>query len=283
MRSFVATAVATTMLAGLLLAGGCVAKEKYDKAVAMMRNANEQLENSQQALRDAREDNSELQEQLGDCDAALQSKSDEVALLEKSKDELSAEFAKLQALYEKLSQGDKPVDLPPFPLPAKVDQALKAFAAANPGLLDYLPQYGMVKLKSDLTFAVGSHMVRPAAQDALKKLVAIVNSPEASSFNVYVAGHTDDIPIVKETTKRMHPNNWYLSVHRAVAVEQVLTTAGLKPERIGAMGFGEYHPVAPNAAGHKGNRLNRRVEIWLVPPDRFLTAGGPAVPESPSK
>ena len=63
-------------------------------------------------------------------------------------------------------------------------------------------------------------------------------------------------------------------MHRAIAVQGVLSKAGLTPARIGAMGFGEYHPVAPNAPGKKGNRLNRRVEIWIVPPDRFLTESG---------
>jgi hypothetical protein len=36
-------------------------------------------------------------------------------------------------------------------------------------------------------------------------------------------------------------------------------------ERMGAIGFGKYRPVAPNAAGNRGNTLNRRVEIWIVP------------------
>jgi chemotaxis protein MotB len=50
--------------------------------------------------------------------------------------------------------------------------------------------------------------------------------------------------------------------------------AGLDPERIGAMGFGEYHPVEPNKPNKKGNPKNRRVEIWIIPPDRFLTVSG---------
>jgi flagellar motor protein MotB len=41
------------------------------------------------------------------------------------------------------------------------------------------------------------------------------------------------------------------------------------------MGFGEYHPVAPNKPGKKGNQANRRVEIWIVPPGSFLTTAGP--------
>jgi len=79
------------------------------------------------------------------------------------------------------------------------------------------------------------------------------------------------MPIRRPQTKRTHPDNWYLSVHRAVAVQKELARAGLAPARIGTMGFSEYHPVEPNAPGNKGNGANRRVEIWIVPPGRFLT------------
>ena len=103
-----------------------------------------------------------------------------------------------------------------------------------------------------------------------------VNTPAAAKFHVYVAGHTDDIPI--RLSRDRHPNNWYLSVHRAVAVQQVLTKAGLADERIGTMGFSKYHPVVANAPNEGGARENRRVEIWIVPPDRFLTATS-AAPE----
>ena len=79
--------------------------------------------------------------------------------------------------------------------------------------------------------------------------------------------------ILKPDTIQRHPDNWYLSVHRSVAVQEVLTGAGLAPQRVGLMGFSEYHPVAANASGKGGNQANRRVELWIVPPDRFITSG----------
>jgi chemotaxis protein MotB len=134
----------------------------------------------------------------------------------------------------------------------------------------------MIKIKSDLTFKLGSTTPRAEAVAALSKLVTIINDPVVANHHVYIAGHTDNVPVSRPETKRRHPDNWYLSVHRAVAVKKVMQKAGLAPARIAAMGFGEYHPVAPNktsSAGKKlGNQLNRRVEIWIVPPDRFLTS-----------
>jgi len=70
-------------------------------------------------------------------------------------------------------------------------------------------------------------------------------------------------------------NRRYLSVHRAVAIKKVMEKAGLAAARIGVMGFGEYHPIAPNKSSggkNRGNQANRRVEIWIVPPNRFLTS-----------
>ena len=174
----------------------------------------------------------------------------------------------MKAEYDKILAGLNPPPIGPTALPAEMNQALKNFASAH-DVLEFLPKYGMVKLKADLTFPSGSATVRDAAAGALSKLVEILNTPVAAKFSAYVAGHTDDQPIRR--VLRRHPDNWYLSVHRAVGVQKALTDAGLAPERIAAMGFGEHHPVAPNKPGKKGNRLNRRVEIWIVPSGRFLT------------
>jgi flagellar motor protein MotB len=40
---------------------------------------------------------------------------------------------------------------------------------------------------------------------------------------------------------------------------------GIPPERMSARGFGEYRPLELNAPGKKGNPVNRRVEIYIVP------------------
>jgi len=274
MKNFLGLAMIVAISAGTLATGGCVSKQQYDEALAASRRATEQLENSQLALRQARAENEDLKSRLAASGGLSSSKDEEIALLAKAKADLQSDYDKLKALYEEsLRSGQAPPDLGPIVLPAQVDKALKEFASANPDLLDYLPEYGMVKIKSDLTFEPGSDFVRPAAQDALGKLAAIVNSPEAAEFNVYIAGHTDDMPIRRAETRKRHPDNWYLSAHRGIAVQQVLAKAGLPAERIGVLGFSEYHPVAPNKPGKKGNVLNRRVEIWIVPQDRLLTAG----------
>jgi len=272
MKTYLAIPLVVAVTAGLLSSGGCVAKAEYDKVVAANRRAQDELKNSLAAQQTLRKDIELLKHDLAKRDGALESKDDVIALLEKAKGDLQVDYDDLSERYKKLADA-KPPTLPTLrPLPKKLDTALKAFAEENPDLIEYLPQYGMVKLKSDLTFDKGSDFVTAEAKKALTKFVEIITSKVGEQFNVFVAGHTDDIPIRKAGTRRRHPNNWYLSVHRAVAVEGVLAKAGLAPKRIAAMGFGEYHPVVPNKAGNKGNPANRRVEIWIVPPNLFLTA-----------
>jgi chemotaxis protein MotB len=261
-------------LGAALLAGGCVSKAEHDRALAANRRADLQLRKTQEVLRDLQSDNERLAGLYDESKTALSRKQEEVDLLAAAKADLKQRFDELSRRYAELLQGPKPPEFgPPVirVLPAQVDKALQGFAQANPELVEYQAKYGMIKLKSDLTFEPGSDYVQAKAQAALAKFAEILNAAEAAKFNVFIAGHTDDIPIAKPETKRRHPNNWYLSVHRAVAVQEVLLKSGVAPARTCAMGFGEYHPIAPNAPGKKGNKLNRRVEVWIVPPDRFLT------------
>jgi len=270
MRTYLAIALTGCLLAALVTTGGCVSKAEYDKLLAMNRRAVDEKDQAIAAAQELRAEKDRLADELDQARKSLEAKENEAALLLAAKNDLQKRFDDLMAEYQKLT-GRPPVPLPEVMLPPELDKQLRELAAANPEMMEYLPKYGMVKLKSDLTFDKGSDAVAAAAKDALAKLATIMNTPGASAYNVYVAGHTDDLPIVKPETRRKHPDNWYLSVHRAVAVQKELTAAGMAPERIGAMGFGEYHPVAPNAPGKKGNAVNRRVEIWIVPPDRFLT------------
>ncbi|MGB2821444.1 MAG: OmpA family protein [Phycisphaerae bacterium] len=274
MKTYLAKPLAVAMLAALLLGSGCVSVDKYNEALAATRRANEALTQAKNAVRDMRTENQRLLGDIEARDGVIAAREKALTELQSSHDKLGEDFKALYAKYQdEIARGKTPTPFGPL-LPAVLDKALSEFAAANPDLVEYLPKYGMVKLKSDLTFDKGSVDIKVASGDALRKFVAIVNTPDAQKFHIYIAGHTDDIPIRKPGTLQHHPDNWYLSVHRSVAVQKVLTSAGLASERIGVLGFSEYHPVAANKAGNKGNQANRRVEIWIVPPDKFLTAKG---------
>jgi chemotaxis protein MotB len=258
----------------VFLAFGCVPKTQYDEAMAANRRMNLELEKNRSELRMLLAERDDLHLKLKNADGLVKNKDADIKILEAAKSDLRTRFDELAARYAELLKGPKPAELGVInvALPEQVDKALQEFAKANPDLVEYLANYGMVKLKADLTFELGSDVVQASAQQALTKFAEILQTDAAGKFNVFIAGHTDDLPVSRLETKRRHPDNWYLSVHRAVAVQQTLASAGIAPQRICAMGFGEYHPIEANKPDKKGNKANRRVEIWIVSPERFLTA-----------
>jgi chemotaxis protein MotB len=75
--------------------------------------------------------------------------------------------------------------------------------------------------------------------------------------NVDVAGYTDDQAI----TGGPYANNWALSAARSSTVVERLTTVdAVNPERVVAIGYGQYHPVVPNNSA-AAEAQNRRVNI----------------------
>ncbi len=272
MRTYLSISLAGVLIFSVLAVGGCVPQIDYDRAVNANRKANEELLACQTQLEELGGSTGMTGQRLREANMALTAKEDQIASLTNENELLNQSMAQLSERVATLSSSAGKLPYIEFKLPGPVHEALKAFAGANSDLAEYMPEYGMVKFKADLTFEKGSDKATDEAQKVLEKFVAIMKSPEADGFNVYVAGHTDDIPILNSSTRRKHPNNWYLSVHRAVAVQQILSKSGLAPERIGAMGFSEYHPVTANSPSKKGSRANRRVEIWIVPANQFLTA-----------
>lgn len=261
------------LFAGLMLVGGCKTQQEYDELWRQNRAAQEELGKAMGELGKLRSDLQAKDRQIDELTQQNKALRDQIALLQTSNDQLQATLKDLRA--QLANSGKEPT--PPkmgFPLSDEVNKILQAIADKYPGMFTFDKKKGMLKMLTDTTFDPGSDVVNAEATKALGEFAKILNMPELSGLCCYVAGHTDDIRIVKDETKRRHPNNWYLSVHRAVAVEDILQKASVSPERLCAAGFGEFQPAAPNAAGHKGNKLNRRVEMWLVPAAKFMTVTG---------
>jgi len=148
-------------------------------------------------------------------------------------------------------------------LPVELSTMLEDFAK-DKELVTYDSNRGIVKFKSDLLFEAGSDKVAPAAVEAVKSLCRILNSEEGKKFDIIIAGHTDDMRIVRPATREKHPTNWHLSAHRGISVLEVMAKNNIASERMSIRGFGEFRPVAPNKPNKKGNPQNRRVEIYIV-------------------
>ena len=98
-----------------------------------------------------------------------------------------------------------------------------------------------------------------SVEKALEKVAGVLAG--IADRDIRVEGHTDDVPVGSGAS---YADNWELSSLRASGVVRILVDAGVDPVNIAAVGFGEFHPAAPNDT--KENRaLNRRTEIVLVP------------------
>jgi chemotaxis protein MotB len=81
--------------------------------------------------------------------------------------------------------------------------------------------------------------------------------------DIRVEGHTDDVPL-----DRGGYSNWNLSTDRAVAVLNLLYQVHqVDPNRLVAVGYGEFRPVAGNESP-QGRASNRRVEIIVAVPEK---------------
>ena len=119
-----------------------------------------------------------------------------------------------------------------------------------------------MNLSGDVLFDYDKAALKPAAEEALKK-VAVVLSQFPESM-VTIEGYTD--------SKGGKAVNMPLSKDRAMAVKDWLVKNGKIPTAsITAKGFGEENPVAPNtnpdgSDSPAGRALNRRVSIIVEKP-----------------
>ena len=242
----------------MLMWTGCVSQEQFEDLKAQNRFQQKTISDLQAELNAVQVSRDQCAKQLatlkGQSDVNIGSKAEEIAALEAKIEEKNALIARLQG--QLLKTGVK--------LPMELSVMLQDFAKDNP-MVTFDEETGMLKFKSDLLFELGSDKVAAGAVGSIQALANIMKSEQAKDFDVIIAGHTDDVPIGKPETRAQHPTNWHLSVHRAISVLNQMSQNGVEPTRLSVRGFGEYRPVAPNAANNKGNDANRRVEMYIVP------------------
>ncbi|MGE5280688.1 MAG: OmpA family protein [Deltaproteobacteria bacterium] len=113
---------------------------------------------------------------------------------------------------------------------------------------------------AEVFFNSGQAEIRTQGKEILDKVAKVLKDDVPDSL-VAVEGHTDSEPIVRSGWK----SNWELSTARALAVlHYFIDQDGITPERLSAVGYGEYHPVASNETA-EGKKKNRRVEIVILP------------------
>lgn len=129
-----------------------------------------------------------------------------------------------------------------------------------------------VEIKNSILFASGSAQVNAEALETLARIAEILREVPN---RVQVEGFTDNRPI----NTPVYPSNWELSAARAANVVHVLMKNRVRPERMSAIGYGEFQPIADNST-EQGRNQNRRVVLVVmgnVDP-RYPTPPAPAAP-----
>ena len=121
-----------------------------------------------------------------------------------------------------------------------------------------------IELRSKLLFESGSAIPSINADPVLQKIAEILkgyNNP------IHVEGFTDNQPI----STQQFPSNWELSAARSAAVVRLLASFGLEPQRMAAVGYGEYQPAYSNRTPN-GRELNRRIVIVVARDEKVRRA-----------
>lgn len=162
-------------------------------------------------------------------------------------------------------ESDDIVDLPEVVLTpdqllvvqAAIEQSLGA--AGHAGAATFrITQRGLVVsvATDDLRFESGSSRLGESGVEIVGAIAGVLGRIENA---VQVEGHTDDVPF-----GRPGFDNWDLSAERALAVLHLLVDRHeLDPERLGAVGYGEYRPLVENTDS-EARALNRRVELVVL-------------------
>ncbi len=236
-------------LLSVVLVAGCggVDKEKYSaKELEAERYLKQYLDESQKAA--------DLKKKVADLDQKLAAAQQQIDQLSATRAQLEQEKGALQAKsaqYEQLAG------------------SLKGQIDAGQIELSELRGKMTVKLKDKILFASGSAAIGKEGRAALDAVADAFKSLKGK--NVVVSGYTDDVPT---GTRGPYKDNWDLSTGRAIAVVRYLQSKGVDPAMLGAAGFSEYRPLAPNDTP-TGRSQNRRIEVALT------AAEAPAVVEVP--
>ena len=127
-------------------------------------------------------------------------------------------------------------------------------------VVEFDQEAGMILIAThgDVYFDSGQAVIRPETFPILDVIGSAIGG--LTNVSVSVEGHTDNMPI---GTARF-PDNWELASARANSILRyfVYTLGVIAPDRIQAVGHGEYRPIDTNLTP-EGRQNNRRVEVRI--------------------
>ena len=148
-----------------------------------------------------------------------------------------------------------------------IDQASQDLADSIEAAMAELVDEGLIQVRRDkrwieveintsILFSSGSAQLSGQAQPVLRELAGKLRP---LSNIIHVEGFTDNVPI----NNFEFVSNWELSAARAASVVHLFTRLGIDPQRLAAVGYGEYRPAASNDTP-EGRAKNRRVVLVIM-------------------
>lgn len=193
------------------------------------------------------------------------------AELAASKAELSESKAQIEALQgeqEKVSRTQK-----------DLEEEMRRALESRDITISELQGKLTVSILDRIMFDSGEAILKSEGELVLRKIASILE--QYPKRQVHVIGHTDNVPIRPHARGRF-PSNWELSTARATAAVRFLSEkAGVDPRRLGAVGYGEFHPIADNATP-EGRAKNRRIALVVLSEELIGSDAVPGLSSLPS-
>ncbi|WP_428267050.1 OmpA family protein [Haliangium sp.] len=246
--------MAISVLAAALVAGCGVKKEVHQKCL-------DELSATQNRLAEAERERDAKAAALAETERALDSQRNQMTEAEREQQRRIAELttdmnATRQELLDLRTQRDRATKrLTAF---RELYERFRSLVDTGKLEVDFRNGQMVLKLPSGVLFDSGRARLSSEGEVALAEVLDILKQFKDRRF--LVAGHTDDLKV----RSRRFRNNWYLSTARAVSVVEYMIDAGFPATNLGAAGYGEFDPVAPNDSA-ENRQLNRRIEIIIVP------------------
>jgi chemotaxis protein MotB len=121
----------------------------------------------------------------------------------------------------------------------------------------------IINLPDNVLFDSGHSGIKDRGLLVLEKVGRILKD-KIGNMSIQVGGHTDNVPLGTGSRSR-YQDNWGLSSYRAVSVVRYFQDEiGIESDQLSAAGYGFHQPIADNGT-EQGRKLNRRIEIVLLP------------------
>jgi len=150
---------------------------------------------------------------------------------------------------------------------AKLDKRLKKWVKEGMVAIKGNEKWLEIEIKSNLLFNSGDATLSAEAASILSELTEVI---KPANNPLYVSGYTDNVPIANNR----FPTNWELSTARAASVVRLFAQNGINPARMGAIGYGEFRPVAANET-EEDRQKNRRVVIRVMTGEDIFAGSTP--------